>query len=95
MGIFKNSRVKKIIQGQSRNQAALAFLVRVGFGLPEVRASLVRLNRINVSSLARNGRGVTVPSLYAAISGERRNRAAREVLAEALKVPVAELFPDE
>ena len=75
----------------NRNRAILQMAKDLGFSMPEIRAALVRLNRVDVPSLAL---GVSVPTLYNTLSGERRNGEARKALAGSLGLRVEELLPE-
>ena len=69
-------------------------MVQHGFTHAEARRMLIAGNNVNVARLAM-GADVTAPTIYAACYGKRRNPTGQAILAKALKIPVAELFPEE
>lgn len=94
MKLFRN-RLSKILQQKSknRNQNAFDAMVQVGFTPAQARRALIAANAINVRKLA-DGAAVTAPTIYAACYGRRNNSHGKAILAEALDIPIAELFPE-
>jgi hypothetical protein len=95
MNFFKKPnliKLNKIIQGESaRNRAAVKCLKELGFPSKLVRKSLLDLNEIQIATLAN---GVSVPSLYNTLNGERRNEQCMRILSSSVGLGVEDLFPE-
>ena len=91
---FKFNKLSRILQGQ-KNQARhlLKASLEVGFTMPEIRRGLIAFYGVNVSRLV-NGHGITSASLYATLTGARRNALAQKLLSESLGLTVEEFFPE-
>lgn len=94
MRLFTRNKPSRILQLKNRNHRAFYDLCRRGFTPAEVRRGLITMNKINIASLA-NGKNIKVDSVYAACSGKRKNATAQAILAKALNIPTAELFPED
>jgi DNA-binding CsgD family transcriptional regulator len=94
MKIFKFNKPSKFLQGKNgRNRAAFKSIRRAGFTPAEARRMLIAGNNIRIRQLAR-GADVTAPTIYAACYGKRQNPTGQAILAAALHIPIAELFPE-
>jgi rhodanese-related sulfurtransferase len=96
MSFFRN-RLSKILQEKrfgNRNRTAFRVLTEIGFEPAEARRMLIAGNQIRVRGLAKDA-DVTAPTIYAAVYGRRNNTQGKEILSNALNVPVPELFPEQ
>jgi hypothetical protein len=95
MNLFKKpnlTKLNKIIQGESaRNRAAVKCLKELGFSTKLVRKSLLDLNEVQIAALAD---GVSVPSLYNTLNGERKNEQCMRILSSSVGLGVEDLFPE-
>ncbi len=80
------------IQG-NRNRGALRCLRQLGFSLPEIRAGLIKMNRIKLYALAKNHEIVS-STLYNTVKGLRINAKSQQISAGALGLNVNELYSD-
>ena len=86
------TKLNKIIQGESvRNRAMVNCLKELGFPVKLIRKSVLDLNEIQIATLAN---GVSVPSLYNTLNGERKNQECMKILASSVGLGVDELFPE-
>ena len=91
--IIHNTSPKKNIQAKNtnRNRAALLYLQKLGFFMPEIRKALLDLNGIRLKHMVC--RRATFGTLSRTNVGTLKNRPAQIIIAEKLKLTVKELFP--
>jgi hypothetical protein len=87
----RNER-KSLKKNGNRNRAALEALRELGYPENNVRKALFNLNGISVQTLAK---GVSAPTLYAALKGKSDHDQALTVLAEAVGLNIEDLFPQQ
>jgi len=86
--------LKGSFQGKTRNQAAFECLLDLGFSPFKARKALIALNDINLNKLARNGAGVSAPTLHNTLKGTRTNDKAMAAMANTLEIKIEVMFPD-
>jgi hypothetical protein len=92
---FFTRRLIKILQQEKhRPRATLLCLQAIGYSLDEIRPSILKLEKISVSSL-KNGHPLSVTSIYDTLKGRRNNPLSKELVAEALGLRTSELFPPQ
>jgi hypothetical protein len=91
---FFVKRLASILQQEHRPRATLLCLKFLGYGLEEIRPSLLQLEKIKIGSI-KNGHSVSTSSIYATLAGHRNNPLSKELIAEALGLRTSELFPPQ
>ena len=89
---FTRRLIKILMQENHRPRATLLCLQALGYSLDEIRPSILKLEKIRVSSL-KNGHPLSVTSIYDTLKGRRNNTLSKELVAEALGLRTTELFP--
>jgi len=94
---LSSNKLSQIIQlkiHKNRNRAAFEMLQSLGFSLPLIRRSLLQLNDIEMSKLAKSNGGISWQSISHAITGVRRSKTAMKLVSKSLGLKVKELFPE-
>jgi len=98
------TKFSRLLQGKNttyegRNLIGFRALCQAGFTPGEARRALVAANKIKVKHLAlaslARGEDITAPTIYAAIYGIRPNKRGREIISQALQIPLKDLFPED
>jgi len=92
--LFRRLSKKKFFRHQNRNKTTFDTLRHLGWSAGMARRMLIVGNEIRVKKLAETA-PVTAPTIYAAAYGKRANADGQAILAKALGMEIADLFPEE
>lgn len=89
-----HNRLNSFIQDKSnRNRAVLEVLRELEFDDPDIRHTLIILNKIKIPDLARD-QNISLPTIYNTLKGKRANGDAIRLVSIALDLKTEELFPN-
>ena len=91
--LFKRKRKKKK-ECQSQAHQAWQALREIGYPPLRIRAALPKLTGLTQPRVAEIT-GLPRPAVYQALSGLRRTKRVREIVARTYQIPVEEMFQDD